>query len=246
MKNNIGMIIQARMSSTRLPGKSMLDLAGEPLVGRILERVKRCKSINEIILAIPTKKTDDILENLAIDYGIKVFRGSENNLLERYYQAAKFYNIETIIRFPADNPTPEPLEIDKIVKHHILKNPNGFSTNLCEINHSGYPDGIGAEVFNLSLLKDLISGQKKIISLEHIHMNFIDYKNSKSRDKEWCPISTIKCPERFARPDLILDVNTLDEYKYMKNLYEYLYPISKEFSIMDIISWHDNVIKKRI
>jgi len=240
LKNSVGMIIQARMGSKRLPGKSMLDLAGEPLVGRILERVKRCQELDEIILAIPNTVSNNILEELGRKYSVKVFRGSEENLLERYYYAATYYKIKTIVRLPADNPTPEPKEIDKIIKHHLSKNPYGFSSNLCEISQSGYPDGIGAEVFSTFLLSELIRGKRKYISKEHIHMNFIDYEKSEAIDPNSCPISTIKCPQSYARPDLILDVNTIEQYYYMKNLYEELYPISNKFTIEDIIKWNDN------
>ena len=77
------LIIQARMGSKRLPGKSMLDLAGKPLVARIIERVKRCKKVNEIVLAVPNTKADKILLEIGKENQISVFEGSENNLLDR-------------------------------------------------------------------------------------------------------------------------------------------------------------------
>ena len=85
----MGLILQARMSSTRLLGKSMMPLAGQPLVARILERLKRVRVIHHLILAIPNTPTDDPLEKLGKDLEVDVFRGSESNLLERYYEAAK-------------------------------------------------------------------------------------------------------------------------------------------------------------
>ena len=110
------LIIQARMGSHRLPGKSLMDLAGAPLVGRILERVKRCKRLNDIILAIPNTKQDEPLRNLASKYNVKVFLGSENDLVGRYYGAAIENGADVVVRLPADNATPEPEEIDRIVK----------------------------------------------------------------------------------------------------------------------------------
>ena len=243
MFEEVGIIIQARMGSKRLPGKSMFDLAGAPLVGRILERIKRCRAVNKIILAIPDKKEDDILNSLAKKYGVSVYRGSENNLLERYYKAALKYKIKTIVRFPADNPTPEPAEIDKIIKHHLTSNQFGFSSNICSFKGSGYPDGIGAEVFGFLLLEDLYFDKHKCISYEHIHKNFINYEKSEAIDEDWCPISTIICPKRFARPDLVLDVNYHNQYQYMKSLYETLYKRSKYFTIEDIIEWNDSLEK---
>ena len=90
------LIIQSRMGSIRLPGKSTFDLAGKPLISRILERVKRCKTFDEIVLAIPHGEKDDILENQGRLNNIEVFRGSENDLLDRYYQSAKFYNAKYV------------------------------------------------------------------------------------------------------------------------------------------------------
>ena len=172
------MIIQARMGSTRLPGKSMFFLAGKPLLYRIIERVKRCKRIDEIVLAIPNTPENDCLEYFAQTVEISVFRGSESNLLDRYLKAAKHFNGDTIIRLPADNATPEPVEIDKIVNFHLKSNYNGFSTNLAQAYDSGYPDGIGAEVFSLKSLEIAAKHQPTAEQLEHIHLNFFDYSKS--------------------------------------------------------------------
>jgi spore coat polysaccharide biosynthesis protein SpsF len=106
MNPKVVLIIQARMGSSRLPGKSMMDLVGAPLVGRILERVKRCTKLDDIVLAIPDTEKDRVLIGLGESYGIKVFAGSEHDLLERYYQAALASNADIVGRLPADNATP--------------------------------------------------------------------------------------------------------------------------------------------
>src|SRR5262245_19029581 len=113
------MILQARMGSTRLPGKSMMHLAGAPLLARILERVRRCTIIDQIVLATTRESEDDALEDIARSYGVSTFRGSKDDLLDRYYQAAKAFRADLIVREPADNPVPEPAEIDRIIKYHL-------------------------------------------------------------------------------------------------------------------------------
>ena len=243
-KPRVVLIIQARMGSKRLPGKSMMDLAGKPLLGRILERVKRCTKLNDIVLAIPESSDNLILKELGEAYNIKVFLGSENNLLERYYQAALWSNAEIVGRLPADNATPEPSEIDRIIDFHLSLNTRGFSSNLSQINNSEYPDGIGAEMFNFSLLEEARLRHKDSSLLEHVHLNFFDYSSSQAVDVQWCPVYTIKCPEGFRRPDLILDVNTLPQYIFMRQLYEHLYPKNPEFHITDIIKWYDEIYLK--
>lgn len=241
MNKRVILIIQARMGSTRLPGKSMMDLAGAPLVGRILERVKRCTQLDDVVLAIPDTEKDAILQKLGESYGVKVFAGSENDLIERYFQAAVWSKADIIGRLPADNATPEPSEIDRIVQHHLALGRPGFSSNLSVIGDSGYPDGIGAEMFDFSLLKEAREGHHDPRQREHVHLNFFDYSVGQAVDAKWCPISTVKCPPEFRRPDLVLDVNTQEQYEFMRQLYAYLYPKNPEFHITDIIRWYDEV-----
>lgn len=243
-KVRVVLIIQARMGSTRLPGKSMMDLAGAPLVGRILERVQRCTRLNDILLAIPDTEEDQVLMELGETYGIKVFAGSENDLLERYYQAALWSNAEIVGRLPADNATPEPAEIDRIVDYHLSLGRRGFSSNLSVIGDSDYPDGIGAEMFDFSLLEEARARHNDPRQREHVHLNFYDYSTGQAVDAAWCPVSTIKCPEGFRRPDLILDVNTQEQYEFIRQLYEYLYPRNPQFHITDTIRWYDDVYRQ--
>jgi spore coat polysaccharide biosynthesis protein SpsF len=244
MKQRVVLIIQARMGSTRLPGKSMMDLAGAPLVERILERVKRCTKLDDIMLAIPDTEKDRVLQTVADRQGIKVFTGSENDLVDRYYQAARWTKADIVGRLPADNATPEPSEIDRIVDHHLALGRRGFSSNLSVIGDSEYPDGIGAEMFDFSLLEEAREKHNDPRQREHVHLNFYDYGLAKPVDANWCPISTVKCPEGFRRPDLILDVNTQEQYEFMRKLYEYLYPRNPDFHITDTIRWYDEVYKQ--
>ena len=241
--SKVVLIVQARMGSKRLPGKSILPLAGEPMIGRILERIIRCNNTDDIILAVPRNKENDILEKIGKKYDINVYRGSENNILERFYKAALKSNADYIVRLPADNATPEPKEIDKIIDHHLKLKRRGFSSNLSSFFDSGYPDGIGAEIFDFSLLEESyfkINNQEK---LEHVHLNFFNYATETSVNKLWCPISTIKCPNQYRRPDIILDVNTYPQYLFMEKLYASLYDNNPNFSIVDIVNWYDNVYK---
>lgn len=222
----------------------MMDLAGAPLVGRILERVKRCKRLDDIVLAVPDSANDRVLIDLGESYGIKVYAGPENDLVERYYQAALWTKADMVGRLPADNPTPEPAEIDRIVDFHLSHGKRGFSSNLSEIDNSGYPDGIGAEIFDFSLLEEVRERRQDVSLREHVHLNFYDYRTGRKFDDKWCPVHTIKCPQEFRRPDLVLDVNTLEQYYFMCKLYEHLYPKNPQFHISDIINWYDNLYSK--
>jgi spore coat polysaccharide biosynthesis protein SpsF len=116
----------------------------------------------------------------------------------------------------------------------------GFSSNLSVIDDSGYPDGIGAEVFDVSLLAEARERHTAPRQREHVHLNFFDYTTQTAVDPLWCPISTVQCPAEFRRPDLVLDVNTQEQYEFTRQLYEDLYPRNPNFHITDIIRWYDN------
>jgi spore coat polysaccharide biosynthesis protein SpsF len=219
----------------------MMDLAGAPLVGRILERVKRCNRLDQIVLAVPDTAHDAILQQVGRSYGVTVFAGSENDVLDRYYQAASAANADIVGRLPADNATPEPSEIDRIVDHHLGLGRRGFSSNLTVIKNSGYPDGIGAEIFDFSLLSEACDRHPSTRQREHVHLNFFDYNIQQGVDESWCPISTVICPAEFRRPDLVLDVNTQEQYEFMRQLYLDLYPGNPNFHITDIMRWYDQV-----
>ncbi|MBN2121134.1 MAG: glycosyltransferase family protein [Candidatus Omnitrophica bacterium] len=238
------LIIQARMGSTRLPGKSMLDLAGAPLIARLIERVKRAGGLEAIVLATTVKTQDDVLKRIADDYGIFSFRGSENDLVDRYYQAAKVFKADIIVRLPGDNPVAEPGEIDRIIEYH-RKGLSDFSSNIMQVDNNGYPDGIGAEVFNFEVLEDVWRRGGNPSQREHLATNFYDYFSQKAVYPYRYRIGTVECPQSFRRPDLKLDVNTAEEYEFMRNLYEYLYSRNPQFHITDIIKWYDEIFIKQ-
>jgi spore coat polysaccharide biosynthesis protein SpsF len=244
VKSRVVMIIQARMGSVRLPGKSLMDLAGEPLVGRVLERVLRCNNIDDIVLAIPKTIENDPLASLAKQYGVNLYRGSENDLVDRYYQAAKIFNATIVGRLPADNPIPEPNEIDRIIEYHIQSDCE-FSSNLSEIYGNKYPDGLGAEMIDFTALKTVWEECKDSEKREHVHMNFFDYNNQKQVDERFS-IGTIECPIFFRRPEIILDINTQEQYEFIKQIYEYFYNANPHFHIIDILDWYDEIYLKNI
>ena len=201
MYNNL-LIVQARMSSTRLPGKSNMKLAGKTLVGHILERVKKSKLIDKIVLATSLKKIDDVLVDISKNENIECFRGSENDLLDRFYKCASKYKCKNVLRLPADNPFPEVSEYDRIIKYYLNSNYD-FCSNICNFLGNSYPDGIGVEIFSYKSLKYIYNNQKSFTSNEHVALNYFDYINNKKNLNYNFKIGTIKCPNKFSRPDII-------------------------------------------
>lgn len=240
----VALILQARMGSTRLPGKSLADLAGAPLVGRIIERVKRSRRVDDIVLATADSAENDPLQDLGRQYGITVFRGSEDDLVDRYTQAARAVGAHVVLRLPADNPCPEPAEIDRLVDYH-LSSGNDFSSNLAEVLGNAYPDGIGCEAYAFATLEKLWQDCRDPWLREHVNLSFYDYSSGRPTNPGLYRMGTVECPAAFRRPDIILDVNTAEEYAYMKDLYEALYPANPEFHITDVIRWHDTVCTRK-
>lgn len=227
------------MGSTRLPGKSLMNLAGAPLVARIIERCLRCTSVDEVILATTSKPEDDVLASLAESSGATAFRGSENDLVDRYYEAAVSSGADLIVRIPADNPSPEPQEVDRIVEYH-RQGDFDFSSNLSQVFGNGYPDGIGGEVFSTASLGKIADECRDLHHREHVHLNYFDYSTQQPANPSF-KIGTVDCPAEFRRPDLVLDVNTQEDYEFMRSLYAYLYPRNPRFHITDVISWYDDI-----
>ena len=241
---NLALVIQARMGSTRFPGKTTCDLGGSTMIERILQRVKKVKKIGMIILATTKKKEDDILVKIAKLNKINFFRGSENDSVDRYYQALKGKKIKHILRLPADNPIPDPEEYNRLIKYHLKKN-NDFSSNICNFMGNGYPDGIGIEIFTMKSLYSIWKNEKRKKFREHIALNYYDYVKDKKNIKNNFKIGTIKCPKEISRPNLALDINFYKDYVFIKKIYEYFVPRNLFFSTRDIIKWYDNEFTKK-
>ena len=239
----IVLIIQSRNGSRRFPNKAIVDLCGSPLLERIIQRVKKSKMIDKIILATTKKKRDKVLIDIAKRNKISFFRGSENDLVDRFYQAVKKKNYKHILRLPADNPLPQPEEFDKLIKYHLVAGKD-FSSNLCNFFNNGYPDGIGVEIFTKKSLEKIWHKEKRKRFREHISLNYYDYKKKRMNNKFKFSVGTIKCPKIFSRPNLILDVNYKKDYLFIKKIYEYFFNKNKYFHIKDVVRWYDNVYKK--
>jgi spore coat polysaccharide biosynthesis protein SpsF len=109
----IGAIVQVRMGSTRLPGKVMMEAAGKPLLGHLLDRLSYCRNLEKIIVATTTEQQDDVIADFCDSLRIAVYRGSEYDVLDRYYQAAKTYGVDCIVRVTSDCPLIDPELIDE-------------------------------------------------------------------------------------------------------------------------------------
>ena len=157
-------IVQARMGSTRLPGKVLKKINGKALVEFLFQRLSQSKKIDKIILATPISSENDVLANIIEKLGYDVFRGSENDVLGRYYEAAKKYKAESVVRVTGDCPIIDPALVDEVISIYEQEKVDYVSNT----NPPTYPDGLDTEVFSFEALKIAHDQAKKPFDREHV------------------------------------------------------------------------------
>ena len=160
----IGVIIQARVGSSRLPKKVLRPILGKTALEREIERVKKSTLCQKIILAIPEDKSDDILEKVAKKAGVLVFRGSQDDVLDRFYQAAKVFNLKDIVRLTGDCPLFDWEICDEVISFY-LKNKFDYVSN---VRPPTFPDGLDIEVFSFKALEKMWQNAKLKSEREHV------------------------------------------------------------------------------
>jgi spore coat polysaccharide biosynthesis protein SpsF (cytidylyltransferase family) len=217
-KKRVVAIIQARMGSTRLPGKVMKPLLNKPVLWHVINRVSRAKNIETVIVATTINEEDDVIYKFCVNNKISVFRGSDNDVLDRYYQCAKKYNITDIARITADCPLHDPNVIDKVIDVY-LNGDYDYVTNTIEYT---FPDGLDVEVFSFDALEDAWNNAKLPSEREHV----TPYIRNNERFKKKNVISSKKYPPYR------LSLDQIEDYQFMNEIYE---GIGKELFYLDEI-----------
>jgi len=158
-------IIQARMNSTRLPGKVLTKIVGMPILEIILKRLKLSKKIDEIIVATTVSSTDEILVNWLLEKNIKYYRGSESDVLSRFYYCALENNADIIIRVTADDPLKDPLIIDHAIDLFNINIAYDYISNTIK---PSYPEGLDIELFTFNALSKAHNDANSSSDREHV------------------------------------------------------------------------------
>jgi spore coat polysaccharide biosynthesis protein SpsF len=229
MKKQICAILQARMTSTRLPGKVLMEIYEKPIILHIIERLKKCEKIDDIILAIPSTSENDILEKYAKMYECHYFRGSETDVLLRYYYAAKKYNANNIVRITADCPLVDPKLIEQMVEAFIDE-----QTDYVAIGIEGnFPRGLDAEIFSFKTLEKVNTEAHHIYEREHVTPYIYEHP-------EYFKTKFIEASGKLRRPDLRLTVDTPEDLKFVKEIFKNLYKEEQLFYTEDVIDFLDS------
>ncbi len=166
----VAAIIQARMGSTRLPGKILEPICGKPLLQHVVERIKKVQKIDEIVIATTTSERDTVLaKEVARIEGVGFFRGSEEDVLDRYYRAAQKVGAEVIVRITADCPLIDPVIIDAMIGSYLKKSAGANSVDyLSNTLMRTFPRGLDTEVFPFAILERAFNEAREEYQREHV------------------------------------------------------------------------------
>ena len=227
MRKKISCIVQARVNSKRLPGKILMPVFGKSLLQHLLERLKRLKTIDDLIVATTKHKLDDQTAKIAKLINVKIYRGDEHNVLKRYYDCAKINRSSVIIRVTADCPLIDIKYINELLKI-FLKNDYDYLSNL-DLNY--LPDGFHCEIFNFRSLEKAQKLAKSKFDREHV-TSFL-WSNPK--------IFSIHhyCGKKLKNhsKDIRLTLDYHEDYILIKEVFEKLYKKNKFFSLVEITAF---------
>jgi spore coat polysaccharide biosynthesis protein SpsF (cytidylyltransferase family) len=216
-------ILQARMGSTRFPSKVLKEIKGKSLLELYVNRVSPSRKIQKIIIATTDKPADEQIEKLAAKIGVECFRGSENDLLDRYYQCAKKFEVDVIVRLTPDDPFVDHEVIDRAIEIFIKDNVD-FVTNHFDPT---YPEGLDIEVYSFAAMERSWKEAKLLSEREHV---FPYIQNNPDKFK----IVNFKQEKDYSHFRWTIDHAC--DFEMTKKIYEFLYNKKQVFLQDDILN----------
>jgi len=213
-------LIQARMTSSRLPGKVLQDIAGKPMLLRVVDRARQAKSIDLVAVITSTHESDDVIERCCIENSVPCFRGNLDDVLDRYYQASLNFEAETIVRITADCPLLDPGIVDQVVETFNSGNYD-YASNTIEFT---YPDGLDTEVFRFETLEK--AWRDAVLKSEREHVTAYIYKHP-----ELFRLGVVKHTEDLSA--LRWTVDTPSDLEFVRAVYAGL--TNDHFGIEDVL-----------
>ncbi|SMC40227.1 cytidylyltransferase domain-containing protein [Sporomusa malonica] len=217
-------IVAARMTSSRLPGKVLMDLAGQPALVRLIERLRRSKYLNDIVIATTINPSDNVIMETAKAQGVKYYRGSEEDVLLRTVEAAEATAADFIVQITSDCPLLDNETIDRVIEQ-MLEHPylDYVATQLVRT----YPLGFSVEVFRTTALRQVEQTITDATVREHVSLYFYEHP-------ELYHLSNVEAPCFVRHPNYRLTLDTEDDYRLIRSVYEALYPVKPAFDLYDI------------
>jgi spore coat polysaccharide biosynthesis protein SpsF len=227
-RGEVTAIVQARTTSTRLPGKVLKTLHGKPMIIQQLERVRRARSVDHIVLATSDDPSDDELARVVAEAGFDVFRGSLNDVLARFVATIDQYNCDVVVRITADCPLISPQVIDLIVRNFQTTDADYVSNTM----NPTYPDGLDVEVVSARALQQIVLISTDSDEREHVTLGIY-------RRPERFVITNIVDPAGVDHSDLRWTVDNSGDFEFVTRVYDALYPSKPDFDYVDVLEYLD-------
>jgi len=228
MADKVVIVVQARMSSSRLPGKVMLPVLGKSILFRMIERLRMISHKAQIIIATTDDKNDDIIEQEAWQMNVACYRGSLNNLLDRHYRAGLQLNADIVLKIPSDCPLIDPNIIDGVLDFYF--DHKGEYDYVSNLHPATFPDGNDVEIMTMDCLKRTWKEAKRPLELEHT-TPYIWENHEKFRIGN---LAMGACEDYAMTHRYTIDYEA--DYQFIKRVFEELYAENHGFSYRDILN----------
>ncbi len=216
-------VLQARMSSSRLPGKVLKPIQGRPMLARQLERLRRCQTLDGLVVATSDQRDDDSVAELCLSAGIDCFRGSLGDVLDRFYRCALEYRAQYVVRLTGDCPLADAAMIDELVRFFLQLDVD-YASNC---RPPTLPDGLDAEVFTVEALATAWREARDPFEREHV-VPFIVRRPERFTTANWEWSSDIS--------RLRWTVDEPEDFAFVTQVYEALYPAKPDFGFEDVLA----------
>lgn len=244
----IASTIEVRTNSTRLSRKALLTILGKPMLQLHLERIKRAKKIDEIVVATTTNSNDDEIEKIANYMNVKCFRGSEEDVLQRVLDAAKLVKADAIVEIWGDAPLMDPQILDNLVDFYLKNDYDAVGTMLPNFPYT-YPIGLSCLIFSTKILEDVEKITKNPTDRENVS-NYIYEHTEKYK------VAPLPCPPELNFPSLRFEVDEMKDFEVVKKIFEEFYPRNPLFTAYDVVNFlnthleirdhNKSVVKRRL
>jgi spore coat polysaccharide biosynthesis protein SpsF len=226
-KLNIVTVMQVRCGSTRLPNKVLLPIISKPLFFRQVERILSAELKGTVVVSTTTCKEDDEIENICIEEGIYCYRGSSEDLLDRHFQTAKFFQADTVIKIPSDCPLIDPAIIGKVITYFI--NNEGKYDYVSNLHPATYPDGNDVEIMKMKALSEAWKYAARPLEREHTTPYLWENPNKfRIGNVELGGNRDYSMSHRWT-------IDYKEDYEFINRVYDALYPVNPLFGMKDII-----------
>jgi len=220
----IAATIEARMTSSRLPGKVLMDAAGKPMLAHMIERLQRVPSLDAVIVATTVNATDDPVVELAERLGVGYFRGSEDDVLARVLDAARAHDVDVIVETTGDCPLIDPALVEICIQGYLDAGVD-YISNVLERT---YPRGMDTQVFATDILADVAARTDDADDHEHVSLYIYNHPEIYS-------LKNMAGPPELTDPGLGLTLDTPEDFELLRRIFEALYPDDPNFGLAAVL-----------